>query len=249
MTRCSRRIYLGNLPIGVGLSDQILTDYMNATLPTLGILTERPVICSSTKPDIKYGFIELRAVGDVELCLSLLNGHPFANNTLKTAKPKDHIEPHKELLEYVVPLELAAHGPTPAAVAPGVQTVINLVQSQIANGTFAGVRPGGSGGSSEARPVPAPAPAPANSAASSAALLALLGGGAGLLGLENTSSSSSSSSAAVSATALGISSTPTKIMLLQNMVSSDELFNEDDYNDIVLVSFLNYISQSFSLSI
>lgn len=46
LTRLARRLYVGNLPIGVGLTESIITEFFNATVKSLGIATPNPILSS-----------------------------------------------------------------------------------------------------------------------------------------------------------------------------------------------------------
>jgi len=44
LTRQARRLYCGNLPVGMGLTESILAEFFNATVRSLGVQTPNPVL-------------------------------------------------------------------------------------------------------------------------------------------------------------------------------------------------------------
>lgn len=44
LTRVARRIYVGNLPIGIGLTENILMEFFTSAIQTLGIATPKAIL-------------------------------------------------------------------------------------------------------------------------------------------------------------------------------------------------------------
>jgi hypothetical protein len=76
-TRDSRRIFLGNLPSGLGLSEQLLVDYLNASLPSFGVTTPLPIVSAQYREGQRFCFIEFRSVKDADSSMTTLQGTPF----------------------------------------------------------------------------------------------------------------------------------------------------------------------------
>jgi hypothetical protein len=51
----SRRLYCGNLPVGIGLMEQLLVDFLNATMAAAGCTSVLPIIqCYFNKKDARF---------------------------------------------------------------------------------------------------------------------------------------------------------------------------------------------------
>jgi hypothetical protein len=44
ITRQARRLYVGNLPVGQGLTESIITEFFTSTVVTLGVSTPAPIL-------------------------------------------------------------------------------------------------------------------------------------------------------------------------------------------------------------
>lgn len=73
-TRAARRLFVGNLPTGIGLTGKLLCEFLNASLASVGITTQCPIFTSTFKADVKYCFVEFRSVDDCAKCKQLLEG-------------------------------------------------------------------------------------------------------------------------------------------------------------------------------
>ncbi|ETO21788.1 hypothetical protein RFI_15414, partial [Reticulomyxa filosa] len=104
MTRPARRLYVGNLPIDMPFTEQILCEFFTQCCKGLGERT--------------FGFIELRSVRDTTLCLSLFEGLQLGGRNLRFGRPMDYKLPSEELRTYLVP------GPDLNDEKDGVQTFL-----------------------------------------------------------------------------------------------------------------------------
>lgn len=230
LTRCARRLYVGNLPVGMGLDEKLLLEFLNVSLASLGITTPYPVIHAPLKEDIKYTFIEFRSVMDCIQSISLLQGLSLGTNEMKISKPKDYCIPPAHLVDYVVPLDAELMGivnrlglSAPTTVAPDFNTPLAAALTDLsgAGGVPAipttvltpAVTPGGA----VVVPPLVPPPVPTGAAAAAAAAF----GGA-----------AAAPPAAPPAVAAG--EMRTKVVVCLNMVTVNDLKDDEDYEDIVL---------------
>jgi hypothetical protein len=127
-TRGARRLFIGNLPCGFGLTPQLLIEFLNATCLGLGIPTHVPIFTSTYAADAKFCFVEFRAVKDCDACLHLLEGLSLGSNSLRVSRPKDYAEPPEDLRDFELPIDMeltmmaARQGVslTPAPVLPAI---------------------------------------------------------------------------------------------------------------------------------
>lgn len=103
-TRSARRLYVGNLPLGIGLNESMLVDFFNASMNNCGMDVEHPVFAVAMKPDQQFCFLEFRRVKDVPQAMTILGGLSLGVNVLKVAKPTDFAEAPAHLLEFEIPL-------------------------------------------------------------------------------------------------------------------------------------------------
>ena len=130
-TKQSRRLYVGSLPIGFGLTDMMLLEFFNTTSIALGIQTPQPVLSVWLSPEKPFCFVEYRAITDATYALGLLQGLQLGGRVLKIGRPADYRIPTTEEENYVVgyPPGLKAPTPTIAALAAAANP---LVAQQIA---------------------------------------------------------------------------------------------------------------------
>jgi len=102
MTRPARRLYVGNLPCGMGLNEQILCEFFGQCCKGLGIATPNPVLSVWLNGEQTFGFIEFRSVEDTNLALQLFEGLQLGGRQLRFGRPVDYKEPPENLKEYVV---------------------------------------------------------------------------------------------------------------------------------------------------
>jgi len=104
MTKPSRRIYIGNLPIGVGLNGAKIVDFLTQACDIMGIKTQDPIVSCWMSTDKTYCFVEFRGVRDAEESKRLLaeNQIKLGERLLRFGWPKDYTAPPPHLVEYVV---------------------------------------------------------------------------------------------------------------------------------------------------
>jgi len=140
LSRKARRLFVGNIPGGMGLSDQQIAEFFNMACRESGIaiMPGEPVIGSWLSPEGKYGFIEFRSIDETTAALAL-NGISLQGRQLVVKRPNDY-EPAPEGIPTGVALTAPAANAAPATVA----------------GTL-GAMPGLPGGMPAAPAAPAPA--------------------------------------------------------------------------------------------
>jgi len=130
LTRQARRLYVGNLPVGMGLTDQILTQFFSSTVTSLGITTPHPVLSVWLSAEQTFCFVEFRSVQDTNLCLQLLQGISLGNRTLRIGRPSEYAELPEHLKDYVVPLAQVpalSTMPNPLNPAAGLDPSLGLI--------------------------------------------------------------------------------------------------------------------------
>ena len=75
LTRRARRLHVGNLPLGVGLTAEMLRQFFNAALVSAnlhdGSKEGEPVYDAVLGPESKFGFVEFRTIAEATSCLAL----------------------------------------------------------------------------------------------------------------------------------------------------------------------------------
>eukprot|EP01083_Nonionella_stella_P116897 347740_1 len=102
ITRPARRLYVGNLPVGMGLTEQILTEFFSQCCKGLGIGTHNPVLSVWLNSEQTFGFIEFRSVQDTNLALQLFDSLQLGGRQLRFGRPVDYKEPPDNLKNYIV---------------------------------------------------------------------------------------------------------------------------------------------------
>merc|ERR1712130_297535 len=64
LTQQARKLYVGNLPVGIAINEQMLTEFFNSTVTRLGITTPNPVLSSWRSSEGTFCFVEFRSVQD-----------------------------------------------------------------------------------------------------------------------------------------------------------------------------------------
>jgi hypothetical protein len=101
-TRPSRRVYLGNLPIGVGLTGELLQEYINMACTYVGISTPNPILSHWMSQDSNFAFIEMKGVEDATVLTTLLQGIQINARMLKVARPADYKPCPLHLANFIV---------------------------------------------------------------------------------------------------------------------------------------------------
>lgn len=101
-TRPARKLYVGNLPTDLGLTEKMLVQFFTACLKGLGLLTDIPIMSAWINGDQTFAFLEFRSVQDATLALSLCDGLTLGGRQLRFGRPVDYKLPSKHLLCYTV---------------------------------------------------------------------------------------------------------------------------------------------------
>jgi splicing factor U2AF subunit len=89
--RQQKRLYFGNLPYGV--SEQEIIDYVARTMKDLGISTVKdPVATVQMHNDKDYAFVEFKTPEEATAAMAF-DGLTYQGQTLKVRRPKDYIPP------------------------------------------------------------------------------------------------------------------------------------------------------------
>lgn len=102
LTRQARRLYVGNLPTGMGLTEKMLTEFFNATVTSLGIKTPQPVLSCWLSSQGTFCFVEFRGCQDANICMGLLQGITLGGRSLRVGRPADYKPPPPHLETYIV---------------------------------------------------------------------------------------------------------------------------------------------------
>ncbi|KAI9205189.1 uncharacterized protein BJ171DRAFT_558570 [Polychytrium aggregatum] len=92
MARQSRRLYCGNIPFGI--SEHVLVEFFNTTMTQLNMTTSsgNPVIAAQINHDKNYAFVEFRSPEEATAAMSF-DGITFSGQSLKIRRPKDYQPP------------------------------------------------------------------------------------------------------------------------------------------------------------
>ena len=89
-TRKERRLYVGNLPQGVGLTDKQVGEFVGAAMKASGHVAEgNPVISTWVAPEQTYAFVELHTMEQANAALTL-NGIELLGSTLRFSRPNNY---------------------------------------------------------------------------------------------------------------------------------------------------------------
>ena len=92
----------GNLPVGIGLTEQAVQDLFTTTLVALGIATPQPVLSVWLSSEHQFSFVEMRSVQDTNIALTLLQGIQLGGRTLRVGRPADYKPAPAHLANFVV---------------------------------------------------------------------------------------------------------------------------------------------------
>lgn len=123
ITRPARKLYVGNLPTDMGLTEKMLVQFFTACLGGLGIRTELPIMSAWINGDQTFAFIECRSVQDATLALTLCDGLALGGRQLRFGRPVDYKLPAKHLLCYCV------GGPEPVGEVDVPYTMPNVADN------------------------------------------------------------------------------------------------------------------------
>lgn len=140
-SRKARRLYLGNLPTGMGLTDVQVTEFFNmaCTESGIAIMPGLPVTDSWIAPEGKYGFVEFLSIDECTAGIAL-NGISLQGRQLVVKRPNDY-------------------EPAPDHIPTNIALVQNQANSTSVGMSFAGLQSGMAGmgvlGGLGAAPAPA----------------------------------------------------------------------------------------------
>jgi len=89
ISRQARRVYVGNLPFGV--TEQIMMDYFNTQMKLSGLAQAdgNPVIACQVNLDKNFAFLEFRSVDETSQAMAF-DGINFQGQSLKMKRPRDY---------------------------------------------------------------------------------------------------------------------------------------------------------------
>ncbi|CAG8527242.1 9748_t:CDS:10 [Paraglomus brasilianum] len=98
LARQARRLYVGNIPYGI--DEAGLSEFFNSTMLQLNITTApgNPVIAVQINHDKNYAFVEFRAPEEATAAMAF-DGITFQGQSLKIRRPKDYQPPPGQSLE------------------------------------------------------------------------------------------------------------------------------------------------------
>ncbi|RIB08577.1 hypothetical protein C2G38_1982616 [Gigaspora rosea] len=98
LARQARRLYVGNIPYGI--DENGLSEFFNSTMVQLNITTApgQPVIAVQINHDKNYAFVEFRAPEEATAAMAF-DGITFQGQSLKIRRPKDYQPPPGQNLE------------------------------------------------------------------------------------------------------------------------------------------------------
>mmetsp|Transcript_11491 Transcript_11491/g.18895 ORF Transcript_11491/g.18895 Transcript_11491/m.18895 type:complete len:539 (+) Transcript_11491:41-1657(+) len=104
VTRQARRLYIGNLPVSMGLTNDMLMNFFSQTVASLGITTKHPIVSVWISQQGTFCFVEFRSVQDANNAMTLLNGLSLGGRLLRIGRPADYKPVPAHLANYVAPI-------------------------------------------------------------------------------------------------------------------------------------------------
>ena len=94
LSRRARRLHIGNLPTGVGLTADVLKQFFNAALVSAslhdaGIDGGEPIVDCNLGSEGKFGFLEFRTIAECTSCIAL-SGIELGGKALRVERPRDY---------------------------------------------------------------------------------------------------------------------------------------------------------------
>ena len=93
LTRRARRLHVGNLPLGVGLTIDMIKQFFNAALVSANLhdVTKEgdPVTDVMLGTESKFGFVEFRTIAEANSCMAL-NNIELGGKQLRIERPRDY---------------------------------------------------------------------------------------------------------------------------------------------------------------
>jgi splicing factor U2AF subunit len=125
-TRQARRLYVGNMPSGMGITEQMLQEFFNTTVISLGLLTPQPVLSVWISAEGNFCFVEFRAIRDATVCMNLLQGITLGGRVLKVGRPAGYVAPPPYLENFIVGIPADAYKPSTETDGPVGLLGLNL---------------------------------------------------------------------------------------------------------------------------
>jgi hypothetical protein len=130
LTRKARRLYIGNMPNKIGMTEEQIHDLFTTTVTMLGITTPRPITNVWLSTDKNFVFVEFRAIQDCSMCLRLLQGMKLDKRLLRVGRQGDYQEPPSHLANYVAGLPAGADASSPPTFANNAPFMQRLFAGQ-----------------------------------------------------------------------------------------------------------------------
>ncbi|KAJ1480731.1 hypothetical protein T484DRAFT_1809665 [Baffinella frigidus] len=94
ITKKSRRVHVGNLPISVPLTPQQLRTFVAGVMQQMFLTVKPgdPVIDSFVSTDGKFGFVEMRTIQEASNALSM-TGVELMGRAIRVGRPADYVHP------------------------------------------------------------------------------------------------------------------------------------------------------------
>jgi len=90
LTRQARRLYVGNLPVQLGLTEPLLLEFFTNAVISLGVITPNPILSVWISSEMTFCFVEFRSIADATACLTLMQGIALGGRTLRVGRPADY---------------------------------------------------------------------------------------------------------------------------------------------------------------
>lgn len=95
LTKQAKRLYVGQIPLG--LEENALADFFNATMHQLKMRDRTPVVSVQINHEKNYAFVEFETAEQATACMSF-DGIMFQGQQLKIRRPKDY-QPAPEVVD------------------------------------------------------------------------------------------------------------------------------------------------------
>ena len=205
LTRRARRLHVGNLPLGVGLTADMLKQFFNAAIVSANLhdlaKEGEPVLDCLLSGEGKFGFVEFRTIAEAISCTAL-NNIELGGKQLRIERPRDYQPMPEAMHEELKKLGILGN----TSVAPDGKDLL----SGDAPAAIAGPTPMLALGMS------APAPAPPSTPTVGGLVSIAPAAPAAPTGLPPLDTSAA-----------------TVVLALQNMVTAEDQSKEDEMSDIL----------------
>lgn len=128
LTRRARRLHVGNLPLGVGLTTDMIKQFFNAALVSANLHDASkegdPVVDVMLGTESKFGFVEFRTIAEANSAMAL-NNIELGGKQLRIERPRDYApmpeSMHEELKRWscrIITSVAPCHACSTMAVSP-----------------------------------------------------------------------------------------------------------------------------------